>query len=127
MHDQTRKPPPGAATIVMAAILVGAVMIAVIGTFLPGWVGLTGGPAIAMQLVFYAIAAVDVAVAFWLRANLGPLHQALTPALVEMTAVMFPVQAAIFLLFRLDRGIWRFVSLAELAPLTAPKVGIQTG
>jgi membrane protein implicated in regulation of membrane protease activity len=70
MPEQTQTPPPTAATTAMAAILVGAVIIAVIGTFLPGWIGLTGGPAIAMQLVFYAIAAIDVAVAFWLRARL---------------------------------------------------------
>ena len=70
MRDPTQTPPSSAATVVMAAILVGAVTIAVIGTFLPGWIGLTGGPAIAMQLVFYAIAAFDVAVAFWLRAKL---------------------------------------------------------
>lgn len=55
---------------VTAAILVGAVMIAVIGTFLPGWAGLTGMPAVALQLVFYAIAAIDVAIALWLRARL---------------------------------------------------------
>jgi membrane protein implicated in regulation of membrane protease activity len=70
MPDQTERPPSNAATIVMASILVGAVMVAFVGTFLPGWIGLTGGPAIAMQLVFYAIAAIDVAVAFWLRARL---------------------------------------------------------
>ena len=70
MREPTQMPPSSAATVVMAAILVGAVTIVVIGTFLPGWVGLTGGPAIAMQLVFYAIAAIDVAIAFWLRARL---------------------------------------------------------
>ena len=70
MPDQTETPPSNAATIVMVAILAGAAIVAVIGTFLPGWVGLTGGPAIAMQLVFYGIAAIDVAVGFWLRAKL---------------------------------------------------------
>ncbi len=69
MPDQTR-PPSGTATAVMAAILLGAVILAVIGTFLPGVIGLTGWPAVAMQLVFYAIAAIDVAIAFWLRARI---------------------------------------------------------
>lgn len=54
----------------MAAILLGAVILAVIGTFLPDLIGLTGWPAIAMRLVFYAIAAIDVAIAFWLRARI---------------------------------------------------------
>lgn len=67
---ETRKPSSSTATIVVAAILVGAVMIAVIGTFLPSWAGLTGLPAIVMQLVFYAVAAIDVAIALWLRAKL---------------------------------------------------------
>jgi hypothetical protein len=70
MPDQTRQPPSGAATAVMAAILLGAVILAAVGTFLPSIVGLTGWPAVAMQLVFYAIAAIDVAIAFWLRARL---------------------------------------------------------
>jgi membrane protein implicated in regulation of membrane protease activity len=69
MPDQTQKPPSSIATNVMAAILVGAVIVAFVGTFLPGWVGLTGVPAVVMQLVFYAIAAIDVAVALWLRAK----------------------------------------------------------
>lgn len=70
MPEPTRKPPPSTATAVMAAVLVGAVVLAVIGTFLPGLVGLTGLPAVAMQLAFYAIAAVDVAIALWLRARI---------------------------------------------------------
>jgi hypothetical protein len=69
MPDQTERPPSNASTTVMAAILAGAAIVAVIGTFLPGWVGLTGGPAIALRLVFYAVAAIDVAVALWLRAR----------------------------------------------------------
>lgn len=70
MADPARQPPSSTATAVMAAILVGAVILAVIGTFLPGLIGLTGWPAVAMQLVFYAIAVIDVAIALWLRARL---------------------------------------------------------
>lgn len=62
--------PPAAANAIMAAILGGALLIAVVGTFLPDLVGLAGPPAWAMRLVFYAVAAIDVAVAFWLRARL---------------------------------------------------------
>lgn len=79
-----QKPPAGAATITIAAVLVGAVMIAVVGTFLPGLIGLTGTPAIVIPLVFYAVAALDVAIALWLRARIrkargpagkGPVHR----------------------------------------------------
>jgi len=54
----------------MAAVLVGAVFIAVVGTFLPGLIGLDGAPALIMRLAFYAIAVIDVALAFWLRARI---------------------------------------------------------
>jgi hypothetical protein len=70
MPDQTQKPSPNAPTTVMVAILVGAVMIAIVGTFVPDWVGLTGAPATIMRLAFYAIAVIDVVIAFWLRARL---------------------------------------------------------
>jgi len=69
--EQSQKPAfNAAATILMGAILSGAVMIAAIGTFLPGLIGLSGAPAIVVPLVFYAIAAIDVGIAFWLRARL---------------------------------------------------------
>lgn len=83
MPNETKTPPPNAATIVMAAILVGAVIVAIIGTFLPGWVGLTGGPAIALQLVFYAVAAIDVAVAFWLRARIRKVRSSRSGGTVQ--------------------------------------------
>jgi membrane protein implicated in regulation of membrane protease activity len=77
MPDQSYAPPPNATgTIVTAAILGGAVMIALIGTFAPGWIGLAGTPAIVLQLAFYAIAALDVAIAFWLRAKLRKARNA---------------------------------------------------
>jgi hypothetical protein len=69
MPDQTEKRPSNASTTVTAAILAGAAIVAIIGTFLPGWVGLTGGPAVALRLVFYVVAAIDVAIALWLRAK----------------------------------------------------------
>jgi membrane protein implicated in regulation of membrane protease activity len=78
MADPNPKPAPGnpAGTILMASILLGAVMIAAIGTLLPGWIGLTGTPALIIALVFYAVAAIDVAIAFWLRARIAKARQA---------------------------------------------------
>jgi hypothetical protein len=78
MTDPTPRAGPGnpAGTIVMATVLVGAVMIAAIGTLLPGWLGLTGAPALIIALAFYAVAAIDVAVAFWLRARFTRARQA---------------------------------------------------
>ncbi|MDF2095826.1 polysaccharide biosynthesis protein [Aquibaculum arenosum] len=52
--------------------------------------------------------------AFWLTANLGTFEHVLTPALGTFLLVMLPLQGAAFLLLRLDRGIWRFVSLSDL-------------
>lgn len=64
------RPNSASASVVMAAILTGAVIIAAIGTFLPDLIGMEGTPALALRLVFYAVAAIDVAVAFWLRGRL---------------------------------------------------------
>ena len=73
--DKTKAPNPAAASVLTAAIISGAVIIAAIGTFLPDLIGLEGTPAIVLRLVFYAVAAVDVAVAFWLRARLAKTRQ----------------------------------------------------
>lgn len=67
---------PAAATVLMAAIISGAVVIAAIGTFLPDLMGIEGTPAVVVRLVFYVVAAVDVAVAFWLRARLAKARRA---------------------------------------------------
>ncbi|WP_119302628.1 hypothetical protein [Dongia deserti] len=83
MPDQTRKPPSSVATITMAAVLVGAVITAAIGAFLPGLIGLTGTPAIVLQLVFYAVAAIDVAIAFWLRARIRKAASSRTGGTVQ--------------------------------------------
>lgn len=70
MTDQSPNPSKDAGQAVLATVLVGAVFVAVVGTFLPGLIGLEGAPALVMRLAFYAIAAIDVAVAFWLRARI---------------------------------------------------------
>jgi hypothetical protein len=62
--------------VVMAAVMSGAVIIAVLGTFLPDLIGMEGTPALVLRLVFYAVAAIDVAIAFWLRARIAKARQA---------------------------------------------------
>lgn len=72
MADQTS----GSASIaVVAAILVGAVLIAAIGTFVPDLIGMTGPEAVWVRLVFYVVAAVDVGLALWLRARIRRAQQ----------------------------------------------------
>ena len=71
-----RSKAPNSATVVMAAVISGAVIIAVLGTFLPDLIGMEGTPAIILRLVFYAVAAIDVAVAFWLRGRINKARQA---------------------------------------------------
>ena len=67
---------PGSASVLTAAVISGALIIAVIGTFLPDLIGIEGMPALVLRLVFYAVAAIDVAVAFWLRARIRKARQA---------------------------------------------------
>lgn len=75
MPDDSAKA-PNSATVVVAAVISGAVIIAVLGTFLPDLIGMEGTPALVLRLVFYAVAAVDVAIAFWLRARIAKARQA---------------------------------------------------
>ena len=67
---------PNSASVVTAAVISGAVIIAVLGTFLPDLIGLEGTPALVIRLVFYAVAAIDVAIAFWLRGRINKARQA---------------------------------------------------
>ena len=75
MPDDSSKA-PNSATVVMAAVISGAVIIAVLGTFLPDLIGIEGTPALVLRLVFYAVAAIDVAIAFWLRGRINKARQA---------------------------------------------------
>lgn len=71
-------------------------------------------------LVFaHDIAWVPVAIiaAYWLRLNLGPIHKALLPGIVELIAVAIVLYAATFWLFGCYRGIWRFASIPDLIRL----------
>ena len=71
-----RSKAPNSATVVMAAVVSGAVIIAALGTFLPDLIGIEGTPALVLRLVFYAVAAIDVAIAFWLRGRINKARQA---------------------------------------------------
>jgi hypothetical protein len=73
-HDTPKA--PNSASILTAAIISGAVIIAALGAFLPDLIGIEGTPAIILSLVFYAVAAIDVAVAFWLRGRINKARQA---------------------------------------------------
>lgn len=75
MSDDRSKAPNNA-SVVAAAVISGAVIIAVIGTFLPDLIGMEGTPALLIRLVFYAVAAIDVAIAFWLRGRLNKARHA---------------------------------------------------
>jgi hypothetical protein len=75
MPDDSSKA-PNSATVVMAAVISGAVIIAALGTFLPDLIGFEGMPALVLRLVFYAVAAIDVAIAFWLRGRINKARQA---------------------------------------------------
>lgn len=67
--------------------------------------------AFAHDLLWVALAA---ALAFWLARDLGPLEQLRAPVLEIFVLTMLVSHAIAFLHFRLPRGIWRFVSLADL-------------
>lgn len=67
--------------------------------------------ALAHDLLWVPLA---VFLAFWLRQNMGSLNQLLTSNLFEMVAVMVPAQTLALLYCRVPRGIWRFVSLADV-------------
>jgi hypothetical protein len=75
MPDDSPKA-PNSASILTAAILSGALIIAVVGTFLPDLIGMEGPPAIFLRLVFYAVAAIDVVIAFWLRGRINKARHA---------------------------------------------------
>lgn len=56
------------ANVLTAAMIVGAIMLAVIGAMLPDWVGLPGPETRWLSYGFYVLAAGEVLLAFYLRA-----------------------------------------------------------
>jgi hypothetical protein len=83
MPDQPQKPAQGAPNTIVAAILVGAAFVAILGTILPALIGLTGTPALILRLALYAVAVLDVATAFWLRGKLGKARASRSGATVQ--------------------------------------------
>ena len=75
-EDNAKAPNSATATVLMAAMISGAVIIAAVGTFLPDLIGIEGTPAIVFRVVFYAVAAIDVAIAFWLRGRINKARAA---------------------------------------------------
>jgi membrane protein implicated in regulation of membrane protease activity len=75
MPPQSGNGAQSAPIVVVASVLVGAIMIAVIGTLVPGMAGITGAPAFWIPVVFYAIAVADVLVALWLWRKLNSMRQ----------------------------------------------------
>jgi membrane protein implicated in regulation of membrane protease activity len=75
MSPQSGNGAKSAPIVLVASILVGAVMVAVIGTFVPGLASITGAPAFWIPIAFYAIAVADVLVALWLWRKLKGMRQ----------------------------------------------------
>ena len=69
----------GNPNILAAAMIFGAILIAVIGTMAPALAGITGPEAAWIPFLFYAVAAVEVALALWLRARLIKARDAARP------------------------------------------------
>lgn len=61
---------PGNPNIVAGAMIVGAIVIAVIGTMTPSLLELAGPEATWVPLLFYGVAAFEVVMALYLRARL---------------------------------------------------------
>ncbi len=68
MTQQTGK--GGNPNVLFAAMIFGAILVAVIGTTVPALAGITGPEAAWIPFLFYAVAAVEVILALWLRARL---------------------------------------------------------
>jgi len=64
-----------APAVLVASVLAGAAFVAIIGTLLPGLIGITGAAAIWIPIVFYAVAVADVLVALWLWRKLKTMRQ----------------------------------------------------
>lgn len=68
MTDQ--KPTRAAIAALFIAMLIGSVLIALIATFLPPYVDLDPETTTIMRIALYAVAALNVGQAFWLKAKL---------------------------------------------------------
>ncbi len=63
--------------------------------------------------------------AYWLRFNLGPIPDVSWHAALGSLLLVVPIQATVFWLFGLYRGVWRFASLPDLVRISkAAVIGI---
>jgi FlaA1/EpsC-like NDP-sugar epimerase len=60
--------------------------------------------------------------AYWLRFNLGPIPDVSWHAALTSLMLVIPIQAAVFWLFGLYRGVWRFASLPDLVRISKAAV-----
>jgi hypothetical protein len=79
MPSQSGNSAKSAPIVLVASVLVGAVLVATIGTLVPGLAGITGAPAFWIPVVFYAIAVADVLVALWLWRKLKAMRPPSSP------------------------------------------------
>jgi hypothetical protein len=68
MNNQ--QPTRASITALFLALLTGSVLIALIATFLPPYVGLDDETTMIMRIALYAVAVLNVGQAFWLKAKL---------------------------------------------------------
>jgi hypothetical protein len=68
MNNQ--QPTRSSIKVLFIAMLVGSVLIALLATFLPPYVGLDDETTMMMRIILYAAAALSVGQAFWLKAKL---------------------------------------------------------
>ena len=65
-----QQPTRASITALFVAMLVGSILIALIGTFLPLYVDLDPETTMFMRIALYGVAALNVGQAFWLKAKL---------------------------------------------------------
>lgn len=69
MNNQ--KPTRASITVLFVALLIGSLLMALIATVVPPYVGLDGETTAIMRIALYAVAALNVGQAFWIRAKLS--------------------------------------------------------
>lgn len=67
---KTQQPTRASIRALFIALLIGSVLIALIATFVPPYVGLDDETAMIMRIALYAVAVLNVGQAFWIKAKL---------------------------------------------------------
>ena len=66
-----QQPTRASIRVLFIAMLMGSVLVALIATFLPAYVGLDDEMTMMMRVILYGAAALNVGQAFWLKAKLS--------------------------------------------------------